>query len=200
MEKTGNYSNESDLIDDMRSGVPEAFRFLVEKYEEKVIRTGRGFVHSDADAEDIAQEVFIEVYQSVKKFRNESGLSTWIYRIAVNKSINFLRSATRRKIVSFFDYTDSGKPVIQNEPVASSDYSPDGDLTKSEQAAAVKRAIDGLPGKQRTAFVLSKYDDFNYQEIAEIMGTTVSSVESLLFRAKQNLQKRLYNFYKKNML
>jgi len=200
LKPSGNHLNETELIAAIKSGDHGAFRFLVEEYQDKVIRICKGFVHSITDAEDIAQEVFIEVYQSVNKFRGDSGLSTWIYRIAVNKSHNFLRSVSRGKIVSFFEYPGTEKPVTANDPVASPEFCPDDDLRKSEQAEAVKQALDGLPSKQRTAFVLSKYEDLTYKEIAAVMDVTIPSVESLIFRAKQNLQKRLYIFYKKNIL
>ncbi len=195
-----NYLIESELINGLRSGDQIAFRFLIESYQEKVIRTCKGFVHSDDDAEDIAQEIFIEVYQSINRFRGDSELSTWIYRISVNKSLNFLRSASRRKILSFFEIADNDKTSLANILTASSGYNPDDGLSRSEQSAAVKKAIDSLPSKQRTAFILSKYDDLSYQEIAAVMDSSVPSVESLIFRAKQNLQKKLFTFYKKNML
>jgi RNA polymerase sigma-70 factor (ECF subfamily) len=200
LARTINYSNESELIDDIRSGDQEAFRWLVEKYQDKVKRTSKGFIHSDSDAEDIAQEVFIEVYKSIEKFRKESELSTWIYRIAVNKSLNFLRSATKRKIFSFFDFSESGRTKLENTTIASSEYSADDNLNNSEINMAVKKALDSLPDNQRTAFILSKYEDLAYSEIADIMNVSIPSVESLLFRAKQNLQKKLFVFYKKNML
>jgi RNA polymerase sigma factor (sigma-70 family) len=199
LESIIDYSDEAQLISAIRSGDQESFRFLVEKYQDNIIRTSKGFVHSRDDAEDIAQEVFIEVFKSVNKFRGESELSTWIYRIAVNKSLNFLKSASRRKFLSFFDYTDSENIALRNDPVASSDYYADEELNKSEQSEEVMKAIDRLPAKQRTAFILNKYDDLTYQEIANVMHTTVSAVESLLFRAKKSLQKKLYAFYKKNM-
>jgi len=194
-----NYLDESELIAAIRSGDQEAFRYLVETYQDKIIRTSKGFVHSHTDAEDIAQEVFIEVYQSVNRFRGESELSTWIYRIAVNKSLNFLRSAARRRIFSFFEYSYSDRSELTINSVVSREFYPDNNLRKSEQADAVMKAIDSLPAKQRIAFILSKYDDLSYQKIADVMNTTVSSVESLLFRAKRNLQRRLYIFYKNNL-
>ena len=200
MGPTNNYIIESELIEGLKSGSQEAFRSLVDTYQQKVIRTCKGFVHSDDDAEDIAQEVFIEIWQSINKFRGDAELSTWIYRISVNKSLNFIKTASRRKIFSFFDFTDPDRSSFANELAAAQGYSPDNDLGRSEQAEAVKRAIDSLPSKQRTAFVLSKYDDLSYQEIAKVMNSTVPSVESLIFRARQNLQKRLYIFYKKNIL
>ncbi len=158
-----------------------------------------GFVHSIADAEDIAQEVFIEIYQSINSFRGESEMSTWIYRITVNKSLNFLKSSLRRKIISIFDFTEDVDIERRSDPEASREYFADTDIRRSEQGRAVKKAVDSLPSGQRTAFILSKYEDLSYREIALIMKTSVPSVESLIFRAKKNLQKKLLNFYKKNM-
>jgi RNA polymerase sigma-70 factor (ECF subfamily) len=193
------YSNEAELIDAIRSGDHEAFRWLADRYQEKVIRTCKGFVHSNSDAQDIAQDVFIEVYQSISKFRGDSGISTWIYRIAVNKSLNFLRSISRRKIFSIFENNDEEKYKQTYDSASSHENLPDDNLIRSEQSAAILEAVDSLPFKQRTAFVLNKYEDLTYQEVAAVMNTTVHSVESLLFRAKHNLQKKLYVFYKKNI-
>lgn len=193
------YNDDLKLLDGLKSGDRDAYRILVEKYHVKVIRTCTGFVHSAADAEDIAQEVFIEVFRSVDRFRGDSSISTWIYRIAVNKSLNFLRSSARRKVFSFltgYDGNDSEGSI--REP-ASQESSPDEPLIRSDQARMLDKALAKLPEKQRTAFVLNKYEDLAYKEISEIMDISIGSVESLIFRAKQNLQKRLYDFYNKNM-
>lgn len=193
------YKNESALLDGCLSGSSAAYRYLVEHYKDKVFRTVIGFVHSEADAEDITQEVFIEVFRSVKKFRKESGLSTWIYRIAVNKSINYHRIKRRRKIISFFDLNDIGEPVIKDEQFASNDSGPDSAIENREHSVVIKSAIDSLPKNQKTAFILSKYDNLSYQEVASVMKVSVSSVESLVFRARRTLQTKLYSYYKKNM-
>lgn len=191
---------DSDFLQGLKSGNEEYFRFLVDKYQVKVIRTCKGFVHSLADAEDIAQEVFIEVYESAGKFRGNSELSTWIYRIAVNKSLNFLRSARRRKVLSLFDTFISSDELSVPEPSSGDYLSPDSNINNDEQSKAINSAMATLPAKQRTAFVLSKYEDLSYKEIAVIMETSLSAVESLIFRARENLQKKLFGFYKKNLL
>lgn len=157
-----------------------------------------GFVHSYADAEDIAQDVFVEIYQSIQNFRGEAGLSTWIYRIAVNKSLNFLRKAGRRKVFSFFGNNEGGSDNQIKTLASGREYCPDEELQKSEKSKAISQAMNKLPASQETAFILSKYDELSYQEIAEVMDISVSSVESLLFRARQNLRKSLLKFYKNN--
>jgi len=192
--------NESDLIGRIRSGNQDAFRSLVNTYQEKVMRTCMGFVHSAADAEDITQDVFLEVFRSMSRFREESELSTWIYRIAVNKSLNFIKSEARRKIFTYMGFYDPVESDLSGDLVSGKESCPDEDMNRSELALAVQKALEGLPSGQRTAFILSRYDDLSNKEIAGIMQTSVASVESLLFRAKQNLQKRLLTFYKKNLL
>ena len=191
---------DSEFLQGLQSGNEESFRYLVDQYQVKVIRTCKGFVHSQADAEDIAQDVFIEVYESAGKFRGNSELSTWIYRIAVNKSLNFLRSSRRRKVLSLFDNFLSSDGSPAPEPSSGDDMLPDNQIHNNEQSRAINAAMATLPQKQRTAFVLNKYEDLSYKEIAEIMATSVSSVESLIFRARVNLQKKLFSFYKKNLL
>lgn len=174
-----------------------AFALLVEKYQKLVVNTCRGFVNSYADAEDLAQDVFIELFESLPDFRHESKLSTWIYRIAVNKSLNFVR---KRKRESFFDSITSlfgsseGKNGNSNIDFSSNEA--DTEIKSKELRIELKRAINSLPENQKIAFILNKYQDLSYKEVAEVMDISLSSVESLLFRAKGNLQKSLSNFYK----
>lgn len=186
---------DSELIEDiLDNNSQKAFEELVNRYQPLVTRTCLGFVNRYADAEDITQEVFIEVYQSLKNFRKESKLSTWLYRIAVNKSLNFIRKQKRhnslRSIENFFTAGNSSKSEsieIASPKSADADWN----IEQEEDKQMLKRAINSLAENQRIAFVLSKYHDLSYKEIAEVMSTTLSSVESLLFRARQNLQSKL---------
>lgn len=186
---------DSELIEDiLDNNSQKAFEELVNRYQPLVTRTCLGFVNRYADAEDIAQDVFIEVYQSLRNFRKESKLSTWLYRIAVNKSLNFIRKQKRhsnlRSIENFFTAGNSSKSEsieIASPKSADADWN----IEQEEDKQMLKRAINSLAENQRIAFVLSKYHDLSYKEIAEVMSTTLSSVESLLFRARQNLQSKL---------
>ncbi len=179
------------MISALIDGEDSAYRHIIAKYREPVIRLCRGFTGSADDAEDLAQDVFIEVFRSVGRFKGRSSLSTWIYRIAVNKSINFVRDSKKR------DHDDNTSTAeIEGKD---NDDSADSHLMQKEHARALHRALDRLPELQRTAFVLSKYEDMSYSGIAEIMNTSISAVESLLFRAKRNLQKHLYDYYEKNI-
>lgn len=151
------------------------------------------------DAEDVTQEVFAEIFQSILQFKGEAKLSTWIYRIAVSKSLEFLRKKNRKKRFGFMQGLFGNDDLSPIKHV-SDFYHPGVQLENKERAKILFAAIDKLPENQKTAFVLSKMEDLSYDEIAEIMKTSLSSVESLMFRAKQNLQKLLGDYYRENKL
>lgn len=178
---------DSELINIILKGEESHFRFLIDRYKNQVLRTCFGFTQSQADAEDIAQEVFIEVYESLSSFRHESKFSTWIYRIAINKSLNFLRKEKRRKIFRSIEEMLTGKPYnyIDNSRQPDDFSDPDTDLKN------LKKALCQIPTNQKTALTLYTYQDLTYKQIADIMGISLSSVESLIFRAKKSLRKIL---------
>jgi RNA polymerase sigma-70 factor (ECF subfamily) len=185
---------DKELINDILERNSErAFEELVSRYQELVVKTCKGFVTSYADAEDIAQEVFIEVFESLDGFRSEAKLSTWLYRIAVNKSLNFVRKKKREKIFrsieAFFTSNNSEDEPLQIED--RSNNKADSNIERFESKRMLKESINRLPENQRIAFILSKYQELSYKEIAAVMEVSLSSVESLLFRAKTNLQKHI---------
>ncbi|MBN1989851.1 MAG: sigma-70 family RNA polymerase sigma factor [Bacteroidales bacterium] len=172
-----------------------AFETLVNRYQQKVINICMGFTASTDEAKDISQEVFIEVYLSLRKFRQESAFSTWLYRIAVNKSINATRQAKKKLLVRLFtkDNANANELLIPADAGAM----PDAKMTKKEDYAALKQAIKSLPENQHIAFTLNKYQELSYKEIAEVMDISLSAVESLIFRAKISLQKKLAEHFNK---
>ncbi len=186
-----------EFVLEIRKGNQQAFRMFVEKYQLTVIKTCNGFVHNLEDAEDIGQEVFLEVYRSIHNFREESKLSTWLYRIAVNKSLNHLRKYKLKKNLESIESLFITNKNMINEIRDNSNLQPDDEIEQGEKAEILHRAIDSLSTNQRISFILNKYDDLSYKEIAEIMNTSLSAVESLIHRAKINLQKKLFNLYKK---
>jgi RNA polymerase sigma-70 factor, ECF subfamily len=190
---------EKNIITGLQAGKEAAFRELVETYQRMVINTCYGMVHHREDAEDLAQEVFIEVYRSVSSFRHDSKLSTWLYRIAVNKSLNYLRSR-KRKRDRFPGESITGNQSRFSRFVDENTPRPGAELEEEQRAALLHKAIDALPDKQKTAFTLNKYEELPYREISDIMEISLSSVESLIHRAKKNLQKKLYVCYKKRCL
>jgi RNA polymerase sigma-70 factor (ECF subfamily) len=189
--------NDKELVKRICEGDENSFRLLVEKYQDIVFRTCHGFLKNVEDSEDLTQEVFIKVFHKIQDFRGESEFSTWLYRIAVNMSINVLRQNKRRQL--FEDIENIIFTSGKNHQNALTDASVDEQFEKKQKEDAINAAIDGLPSKQKTAFVLHKYDDLSQIEIAGIMKTSVSAVESLIHRAKQNLQQKLISIYRGNI-
>ncbi len=187
-----------EFVLEILKGNQQAFRMFVEKYQLTVVKTCNGFVHNIEEAEDIAQEVFLEVYRSIHNFRGEAKLSTWLYRIAVNKSLNHLRKYKLKKNFESIELLFKSNADMLNEIRDNSNLMPDDKIEQNEQAKILHRAIDSLPTSQRISFILNKYEDLSYKKIAEIMNISLSAVESLIHRAKINLQKSLFNYYKKN--
>ena len=186
--------NEDQLVQELKEGSETAFKHVVDTYQNMVYNTCLSIVKSEEDAEDIAQDVFVQVYQSIASFKGESKLSTWIYRIATTKSLDFERKKKRKKRFGFVrSIFGEDSEVVINPPDF---HHPGIVLDKKENAAILFRAIDQLPDNQRTAFLLNKVEGLSYQEVAEVLQTSVSSIESLLHRAKNNLRKPLEKDYK----
>jgi len=180
---------EQELVFGLRQGAESAFKELVTRFQDKVFNTALGLIQHHTEAEDIAQEVFIQVFRSVKDFKGDSLLYTWIYRITVTKSLDHLRSKKRKKRFGFLAdlFGDHNMPLYEPE-----DFNHPGILYENKEAAAILFKMTGqLPENQRIAFVLNKVEELSYREIAEILKLSESAVDSLLQRAKQNLRKKL---------
>jgi RNA polymerase sigma-70 factor, ECF subfamily len=180
---------ESELIAEIKTGNKEAFKFFIQEYQKFVINICYKFVNNSDDANDVAQEVFIEVFKTIDKFRSESKISTWLYRISVNRSLNFLRDNKKNK--STESYSENPQSIIAH----STETNPESELINEERKKVLDKAIDSLPESQKAAFVLNKKDDLSYAEISKILNISEKAVESLLMRAKKNLQKLLINYY-----
>jgi len=188
--------NELELIQQLRAGDEGAFKSLVANYQDLVYNTALGIVQNSEDAEDVAQEVFIQVYRSIDQFKGDARLSTWIYRITTTKALDHIRSRKRKKRFAFITSLFGPNDELVHEPV---DFQHPGiTLDRKEQAALLFRMIEQLPENQKVAFTLHKTEELSYQEIADIMQLSVSAVESLLFRARQNLRKLLEKYYQQN--
>lgn len=181
--------NEIELIQGLQRGDENAFKYLVTNYQDRVFNTSIGIVQNAEDAEDVAQEVFIQVYRSIHNFKGDSKLSTWIYRIATTRSLDLLRSRKSKKRFGLMQrfFGDDNEPVYEipdfNHPGVA--------LDRKENAAKLFKAIAQLPENQKIAFTLHKLEDLSYQEVSETMKTSIAAVESLMHRAKLNLRKIL---------
>jgi RNA polymerase sigma-70 factor (ECF subfamily) len=187
---------DQELIQKTAAKDHHAFQTLVDRYQALVVNTCYGLLGNRQDAEDVAQEVFLEVYRSADKFRQDAKLSTWLYRIAVNRSLNFIRdNKWSRRLRNLSALWGDETEQLANIPAPDSSR-PDVALEEKERNGKLHEAIESLPQKQRAAFVLHKYEGLPYQEIARILKCSASSAESLIHRAKLNLQKRLFHYLK----
>jgi RNA polymerase sigma-70 factor (ECF subfamily) len=192
--------DESELIKGIQMADRQAFRTLVESYQKMVVNTCLGIVHNQSDAEDLAQEVFLEVFRNADQFRGDARISTWLYRIAVNRSLNFMRANRRKRFWQSLEETFSGGRNHSREISENRNDQPDNEIKDQQRRDMLHKAIDNLPERQRIAFTLNKYEDLSYQQVAEIMELSLASVESLIHRAKKNLQDQLYECYKKKCI
>lgn len=186
-----------ELIVGLQRGSETAFRHLVDTYQRRVYNTVLAIVQHPDDADDVTQEVFVTVFEAIKQFRGDAQLSTWLYRIATTRALEAYRKKHARKRFAFLtslfggdDGEDSGErlhPVEFDHPGIQ--------LEQQERARVLFAAINRLSDQQKVAFTLHHVEGLSYQEITEVMQTSLSSVESLLFRAKQNLKKQLHSYY-----
>lgn len=188
---------QSELIAGLKRGDPKIQEHLFNIYSKKVYNTVISYLQNAEDAEETTQDVFIEVFGSINTFKKNSNLSTWIYRITVNKSLDRIRYNKRKKRFAVInDLFDSMTGEVSKEVEREADfYHPGMEIEKKESSAILFKAVNKLPENQKTAFILSKIEGLSYKEISEIMKTGIPSVESLLFRSKQNLKKYLSRYY-----
>lgn len=174
--------SDEQLIKEITSGNHAAFKNLMEKYQLQVFRTVMGFVHTKEDAEEVTQDIFLRVYQSLSSFQHDAEFSTWLYRITVNTSLNALRSNRKNRLLQSLEAIFS---------LHSEEKTPLEELEYAERDRRIRRAIDSLPEKQRMAFILSRYEELPQKKIAAVMNRSEGAVEQLLQRARENLQKKL---------
>ncbi len=177
-----------ELMLRVRFGDPESFGELLRRYRTPLVSYFNRLLRDPALAEDLAQEVFLRVYQARERYQPEAQFSTWLYRIATNLAINTIRD--RRQVES-----RSGQENLQHESAAAQIADPkpttEQALIEASRGQMIRRLLEALPENQRTAVILHKYQGLDYRQIAKIMGVSLSAVKSLLFRAYESLRTRL---------
>jgi len=187
--------NETELIEQLKKGDDAAFKTIVEQWKDMVYNTILGIVQNETEAEDLAQDVFIKVFEKISTFKGDSKFSTWLYRIATTTALDHLRSKKRKKRFGFLQSLGGSGDEKESVPDF---HHPGVTLDNKERAAVLFKAIDGLPENQKTAYTLHKLEGLSYRDVSEVLKTTVSAVESLMSRANQNLRKQLDEYYNKH--
>ncbi|QKZ13292.1 RNA polymerase sigma factor [Spirosoma sp. KUDC1026] len=184
---------ESELLIELKAGSEAAFRRFVETYQTRVFNLAFRLLGDRDEADDVAQEVFAEVYETIGQFRGEATFSTWLYRITTTQSLSHLRKKRTRKRFAFVTSLFGASNELLHDPPDTSQ--PEQALAQTEENQLLLRAVGQLPDTQRAAFTLHYMEGLSYKEVAAILQTTVSAVESLLHRAKRQLRTKLQPYY-----
>ncbi len=188
---TSSPRDEKDLVREALAGSHEACKELVELYQDRLFRLMGRFTRDPQEREDLVQEVFLKVFRHLGKFKFDSALYTWIYRVAVNAASDYLAARKRRPMVLLEDMQ-----VVERGPSSRKEPSgPAKALLASEVREVTRRVLARLPEKFRKVLILREYEDLSYQEMAQVLGISIGTVESRLFRARKKFlaeAERLY--------
>jgi RNA polymerase sigma-70 factor (ECF subfamily) len=176
------------LMLQFKDGDAAAFDQLFARHTHAMVNFAYQFVRNRQVAEELAQDVFLRVYEGAASYRVQSRFSTWLYRIATNVCLNEVRKPRFRAVHQPLSIGDEPETRL---PVGETGSGPDKLLERQAIARVIREALDEIPEKQRTAFILNKYQDFSYAEVAEIMKTSEKAVKSLIHRARETLAARL---------
>ena len=182
-----------ELIEKIKTGNAIAFQELFNRYKKLVINICYRLTANKDEAEDLTQDVFIKIFKSAKNFKHHSKVSTWIYRISINLSLNHMRT---KKYRQWFSIGEISTPKVDDDLWLFSEECPEGDFEKQEREKVVMNAINALPKDQRVAVMLQRFDGLSCQEIAAILDCSIGAVQARLHRAKKNLYKRLLPYLK----
>jgi len=179
-----------ELMGRIREGDFAAFEQLIEIHQRSVIGTVAKMLGNPSEAEDISQQVFIRVWKSAARYEPQAKFTTWLFTITRNLVFNEVRRRQRKPTVSVQEREETTHRVVEDVQGSS----PDEDMLRSEMEAAIDRAIEALPEKQRLAVVLRRYEEMPYEEIGVVLSMSVPAVKSLLFRARTQLKESLQKY------
>jgi len=177
---------DEDLIAAVLAGSEEAFRQLIERYQDRVTRLLMRFVRDRFAVEDLLQEVFVKVFRKLHTFNQESALYTWIYRISVNAATDHLDRQGRRRLRLVEDVA-----LVESDEHDPDQEGPAGPLMAAELRRVTREVLDTLPEKYRTILILREYEDLSYTEMSRVLGCSIGTVESRLFRARKRFKEAL---------
>ena len=188
-------SNE-ELMNRIAQGDGQAFKILVYRHQRRILNLIYRFIGDRIEAEDIAQDVFLRVWRSAKDYEPKAKFTTWVYRIAVNLCLDVRKSPHHRHTFVYpSEDGESGNGNHEHRCLPGGNASPEELLLANEKSRQIFTALRSLPTNQRMAVILSKFDELPYDEIARVLGCSVSAVESLLVRAKRALREKLLFYH-----
>lgn len=178
------------LVERAQRGDKHAFELLVSKYQRRLMRLLSRYMRDQGEVEDVAQETFIKAYRALPSFRGDSAFYTWLYRIGINTAKNFLIASGRRVPTATEHDAEEAEAFDEGEQLRDIN-TPESLLMSKEIAATVNAAMDDLPADMRSAIMLREIDGLSYEEIAAIMSCPIGTVRSRIFRAREDIAKKL---------
>jgi RNA polymerase sigma-70 factor (ECF subfamily) len=191
-----NLDPDAALMLRVRQGDTAAFTELVDKYKQPVMNVVYRMIRDATKAEDLAQNVFVQVYKSAHRYESSAKFSTWLFTIARNLCLNEIRRRSRHPAESL----DAPHPEHEDQPLRQYEdkrnFSPPESLLQGELAQKIEAALAGLPENQRTAILLCRQDELSYEDIAKVLGCSLSATKSLIYRGRETLKEKLKPYLK----
>ncbi len=186
---------DSSLVRQTLEGSQEAFQTLVERYQSRLFALARHYTKSAVDVEDIVQEAFLKAYSRLETFQHQSSFYTWLYRITTNTVLDFMKRRGRNPVQTVEDPELVGDESSNRDPGSSRALSPHSRLESQEIADITQEVLAEIPEIFRTTLVLREFEGLPYQEIADVLGISIGTVESRLFRARARFKDKLLAMY-----
>src|SRR6185503_3248706 len=186
---------DAELVEESLGGNPLSFQLLIERYQDRIFALARHYTKSAVEVEDIVQDTFLKTYRRLETFQRQSSFSTWLYRIAVNTALDFLKRTGRSPVTAVEDPELSASPVRAQAGSGIAVAAPDAALRREEIARITQEVLDELPEIFRTVLVLREFEDLSYQEMAEVLGISIGTVESRLFRARARFKEAMIRLH-----
>jgi RNA polymerase sigma-70 factor, ECF subfamily len=192
--------SENTLVDRLRVGDTGALEALMERHASRVFRVARGITRTDADAEEVVQDVFLTIARKIDRFEGRAALSTYIYRATINAALIKRRGKRAQLEVSLEEHLpafkeDGHRDGERSYLLADWSQNPEAELLEGEARAVLSRAIDGLPESYRTVLVLRDVEELSNEESAEILGESIASIKSRVHRARMALREQLTRYW-----
>lgn len=186
--------DDAEVMLRVKTGDESAFEYLVQKYRRPMVSFMYRMVRTSAAAEDLAQEVFLRVYRSREGYEASAKFTTWLYRIATNLAVNYVRDTRYERPENMVSVDEPDEQTGQTLDLADGTPSAEEEIVRRERLAAIRQRVEQLPERQRLAVVMHKYQQMDYRQIAAVLKLSESATKSLLFRAYETLRVQLKEF------
>ena len=186
--------SDAEIMLQVKAGDDSAFEYLVQKYRRAMVSFMFRMAHSNAAAEDLAQEVFLRVYRSRESYEASAKFTTWLYRIATNLAVNHARDTRHERPENTVSLDEPDEESGRTLDLPDHTPSAEAAMVQRERVAAIRQRVQALPERQRIAVVMHKYQQMEYRQIADVLKLSESATKSLLFRAYETLREQLKEF------